>query len=147
MKFLRTFIDLKQVGPHPVRKFLFIAAIVIIAVILLAIFLPLGAEHHPTVVAYGFISFGVTFLIVWISLVLYGITSTIYGFRKYPTLWKPSVNQSMAYRYKQSLRMRRLDDPFLNKIGRYFSHFGTACFLIWVIQFLIAAVILIQKGY
>lgn len=120
--FLRMLINWKQVGPHPVRKLVLTAMVILLIVCLLAVFLPPWAKHHPQIVAYGFISFAITFLIIWVSGLLYGIISTIYGCRKYPTLWKPHRYHSWADKYRDNLRISRLDDPFFKKIGRLFNN-------------------------
>jgi hypothetical protein len=123
----------------PRRRWFFILLLFspIIAVAL-GLLMKTGMEKCPIYVGIGFASFGITFLLVWITALIYGVRSFLYVRRHYYQLWKIIYsNAPLKERNEAGRKLVSFNDPKLVKWGNIVNRFGLRAFLIWFIFYLV----------
>jgi len=136
MEFLDYFMDTSKLGPMKYRRLLiYFLWLLAIALVLSFVFF-FAAEKFFFLFIFGFVSFWVTGVLVFIISAVYVIASNIYLFKHHRQLWKISMTRSSLRERMQAARaIRSLDDPFLVKTGMWWNKAGFLLFKLWLVMF------------
>jgi len=135
MEFLDYFMDTSKLGPRKYRRLLvYFLWLFAIALVLSFIFFFAG-EKFFFLFIFGFISFWVTGVLVFIISAVYMIASNIYLFKHHRQLWKAMFRHSLRERVQAGRTIRSLNDPFLVKTGMWWNKAGLFLFKLWLIVF------------
>ncbi len=125
------------------RRWFFILLFSPIIAIASGLLIETGVKKCPIYVAIGFVSFAITFVLVWIILVICLVFSFFYVRRHYYQLWKIIYSSaSLKERIDANRRLASLNDPKLVKMDNILNKFGLRAFLIWFILFLLIGLLI-----
>ena len=140
MGFLDYIMDASKLGPRKHRRLLtYLLCLFAIALVLSLVFF-FAAEKFFFLFIFGFISFWVTGVLVFIVSAVYMIASNIYLFKHHRQLWKTMFPHSLRERVQAGRAIRSLNDPFLCKIGMWWNKAGLFLFKIWLIVFFLVMI-------
>jgi hypothetical protein len=96
--------------------------------------------------AFGFISFGVAFALIWLVALVCMLRAQWYYARHRFGLWKKSLfSSSLSNRLSASKDLMGYQEPSQRKWWKFMDKFGKSVLLIWLTIFITVAVVVIVR--